>query len=149
MYLLDTNVISELRKAKSKHIDKNVVKWAKTVSASSLFLSVVTILELETGILSVERRDSSQGAVLRTWMDTHVLPVFSERILPLDVAVAQQCARLHVPDRKSDRDAIIAATAVVHGMIVVTRNLKDYEKIGIELINPWLSKIFHLNAATV
>ena len=137
MYLLDTNVISELRKAKSKNIDKNVAKWAQGVSAASLFLSVITILELETGILSVERRDSSQGAVLRTWMDTHVLPAFSERILPLDVAVAQRCAKLHVPDRKSDRDAIIAATALMHGMIVVTRNIKDYEQIGVELVNPW------------
>src|SRR5579864_1333612 len=106
MYLLDTNVISELRKAKSKNIDKNVAKWAESVSAASLFLSVITIMELETGILSVERRDSTQRAILRTWMDTHVLPAFSERILYLDTAIAQRCAKLHVPDRKSDRDAI-------------------------------------------
>jgi predicted nucleic acid-binding protein len=138
MYLLDTNVISELRKAKSKNIDKSVAKWAQHVSATSLFLSVVTILELETGILSVERRDASQGAVLRTWMDTHVLPAFSERILPLDIAVAVRCAKLHVPDKKSDRDAIIAATALVHGMVVVTRNTKDYKQSGVELLNPFL-----------
>ncbi|HSW70843.1 MAG TPA: type II toxin-antitoxin system VapC family toxin [Gammaproteobacteria bacterium] len=137
MYLLDTNVISELRKAKSRNIDKNVAKWAQHVSAASLFLSVITILELETGILSVARRDSTQAAVLRTWMDTHVFPTFSERILPFDVAVAQRCAKLHVPDRKSDRDAIIAATALVHGMTMVTRNVKDYEQIGVELVNPW------------
>ena len=139
MYLLDTNVISELRKAKSKNIDKNVAKWAQKISAASLFLSVITILEIETAILSVERRDSSQGALLRTWMDTHVLPTFSERILPLDVAVAQRCAKLHIPDRKSDRDAIIAATAMVHGMIVVTRNIKDYDQTGVEFVNPWVA----------
>ncbi|HSW71372.1 MAG TPA: type II toxin-antitoxin system VapC family toxin [Gammaproteobacteria bacterium] len=139
MYLLDTNVISELRKAKSKNLDRSVAKWAQSVSAASLFLSVITILELETGILSVERRDPSQGTILRTWMDTHVLPAFSDRILPLDVSVAQCCAKLHVPDRKSDRDAIIAATALVHGMTVVTRNIKDYEQIGVDLVNPWES----------
>lgn len=137
MYLLDTNVVSELRKVKSKHINKNVVKWAKSVSPSNLFLSVITILELETGILSVERRDPSQGALLRTWMDSHVFPAFSERILYLDIAIAQRCARLHVPDRKSDRDAIIAATALVHGMVVVTRNTKDFDQTGVEVLNPW------------
>src|ERR1700722_8425560 len=111
MYLLDTNVISELRKAKSKNINKNVANWAKSVPTASLFLSVITILELEIGVLSVERRDSSQGILLRTWLETHVLPVFSERILYLDTAVAKQCAKLHVPNKKSDRDAMIAATA--------------------------------------
>lgn len=137
MYLLDTNVISELRKSKTKNIDKNVAKWARGVSISTLFLSTISILELEIGILSVERRDASQGILLRTWLDTHVLPVFSERILPLDIAVALRCAKLHVPDRKSDRDAIIAATALVHSMVVITRNVKDYEQAGVELLNPW------------
>ncbi len=138
MYLLDTNVISELRKAKSKKINKNVAKWAQGISAASLFLSVITILELETGILSIERKDSSQGAVLRTWIDTYVLPVFSEHILPVDIAVAQRCAKLYIPDRKSDRDSIIAATALVHGMIIVTRNIKDYDQTGVKLVNPWV-----------
>jgi len=139
MYLLDTNVISELRKAKSSKINKNVVKWAKSISPASLFISVITILELEIGINSVERRDPSQGAILRTWMETHVLPTFSERTLYLDIAVAQRCAKLHVPNRKSDRDAIIAATALVHGMIVVTRNKSDFEQTGVEILNPWES----------
>lgn len=136
MYLLDTNVISELRKSKEK-INKKVAKWARNTSVSSLFISSIVVLELETGILSVARRDSQQGAILRTWMDTHVLPAFSERILPLDIAVAQRCAKLHVPDRKTDRDAIIAATALVHGMIVVTRNIKDFAQIKVETLNPW------------
>jgi predicted nucleic acid-binding protein len=137
MYIIDTNVISELRKAKSKNANKNVIKWAKSVSPASLFLSVITILELETGIYTVARRDPSQGALLRTWMDTHVLPTFTDRILLLDVAVAQSCARLHVPNKKSERDAIIAATALLHGMTVVTRNIEDFKLTGVELLNPW------------
>lgn len=137
MYLLDTNVISELRKAKSGKADKNVVAWANNVSATRLFLSVITILEIETGVLLVERRDPSQGAVLRSWLNAHVLPAFAERILPFDTAVAQRCARLHVPDRRSDRDCIIAATALVHGMTIVTRNVDDFEPTGVEILNPW------------
>jgi predicted nucleic acid-binding protein len=139
MYLLDTNVISELRKAKSGKADKNVVSWANSVSATRLFLSVITILEIETGVLLVERRDPSQGAMLRSWLNAHVLPAFSERILSLDTAVAQRCARLHAPYPRSDRDAIIAATALVHGMTVVTRNIDDFEPTGVEILNPWNS----------
>ncbi len=130
-------VISELRKAKSGQAHKNVVSWANGMSVSTLFLSVITSLEIEAGILQVERRDISQGSVLRTWFSTHVLPVFSERILPLDVAVAERCAKLHVPDPRSDRDSIIAATALVHGIAVVTRNTKDFDKTGVDIINPW------------
>lgn len=137
MYLLDTNVVSELRKAKSGKADKNVKAWAESVSVTSLFLSSITILELETGILLIERRDSIQGATLRTWLDSHVLPAFSGRILPVDVVVAQRCAKLHVPDLRADRDSLIAATALVHGMTVVTRNVADFEPTGVEIFNPW------------
>jgi len=137
MYLLDTNVVSELRKAKSGKADKNVEAWANSVSASSLYLSVITVLELETGILLVERRDNAQGAILRSWLNTHVLPAFSDRILVVDTAIAQRCAKLHVPDPRSDRDAIVAATALVHGMTVVTRNVDDFKATGVEIINPW------------
>ena len=137
MYLLDTNVIAELRKATSPKVDQKVLGWATSVSTASLFLSVITVLELETGTLLVERRDPTQGAVLRSWLNTHVLPAFSDRILPVDTPVAQRCARLHVPDPRSDRDALIAATALVHGMTVVTRNIKDFAPTGVELLNPW------------
>ena len=137
MYLLDTNVISELRKAKSSMVNQNVLDWANGVSAASLFLSVITVLELETGILLVERRDPAQGAVLRSWLNTHVLPAFSERILPVDTAVAQCCAKLHVPDPHSDRDALIAATALIHGLTVATRNTGDFATTGVELLDPW------------
>lgn len=137
MYLLDTNVISELRKAKSGKANKNVVTWANSVSATRLFVSVITVLELETGILLVERRDPAQGAVLRSWLNSHVLPAFCDRILVVDTAVAQRCAKLHVPDPRSDRDAIIAATALVHDMTVVTRNIDDFAPSSVDILNPW------------
>ena len=137
MYLLDTNVVSELRKAGSGKANKKVVDWAKSISASSMYLSAISILELEIGILAKERKDMAQGAILRAWLTTHVLPAFSGRILPVDVAVAQCTARFHVPDRRSDRDAMIAATAMTHGMTVVTRNVSDFEKTSVALINPW------------
>ncbi len=137
MYLLDTNVISELRKAKTGKISKNVETWASHVPASTLFLSVITILELELGVRLLERRDTSQGAVLRSWFDDHVLTTFSDRILDINSTVALRCATLHVPNPQSDRDALIAATALVHGMTVVTRNVVDFERTGVEIINPW------------
>ncbi len=139
MYLLDTNVVSELRKAKTGKADAHVRNWAERVSALSLFLSAITILELETGILLIERRDPSQGAALRSWLDLQVLPAFSGRTLAVDTAVALRCARLHVPDPRSDRDALIAATALVHGLIIVTRNVADFAPTGVPILNPWIA----------
>lgn len=138
MYLLDTNVISELRKAKTGRADINVVSWAVKIPATSLFLSSITILELEMGILLIERHDPSQAAVLRAWLDGQVLPSFAGRILAVDTAVARRCAKLHVPDPRSDRDALIAATALVHGMVVATRNIADFISMGVEILNPWM-----------
>jgi toxin FitB len=137
MFVLDTNVVSELRKAKSGKADKNVVAWAASVPPASLFISAITILELEIGVLLVERRDPKQGAVLRAWLDNQVLPAFADRILAVDTAVAQHCARLHVPDPRADRDALIAATAMTHAMVVVTRNTSDFEPMGVQWLNPW------------
>ncbi len=137
MYLLDANVVSELRKAKAGKVHRHVRLWAKSVSASTLYLSAISILELEIGILLMERRDRSQGSLLRTWMEDHVLPTFQGRILAVDTAVAQRCAALHVPSPCSDRDALIAATALVHGMTMVTRNVSDFEPTGVAIINPW------------
>ena len=137
MFILDTNVISELRKAKSGKADPKVVGWAAAINADELFLSAITILELEMGVLQVERRDSLQGNLLRSWLDNQVLTAFDGKILVIDAAVAQRCARLHVPDRSSERDALIAATALVHGMTIVTRNVTDFATSGVDLINPW------------
>lgn len=137
MYVLDTNVVSELRKAGSGKADPQVVAWAASVSAEVLHISAITILELETGVLQVQRRDPKQGAMLRAWLDQQVLPAFSGRVLPVDTAVAQRCAAQHVPDPRSERDALIAATALVHGFTVVTRNMADFAATGVALLNPW------------
>ncbi|MCL2656025.1 MAG: type II toxin-antitoxin system VapC family toxin [Betaproteobacteria bacterium] len=137
MFVLDTNVVSELRKIRSGKANPGVRKWAEDVDAAHLFLSAITVLELELGVLQVTRRDALQGALLRAWIDKRVLPEFSDRILPIDTAVAQRCAQLHVPDPRPERDALIAATALVHGMTVVTRNTADFQSTGALIVNPW------------
>jgi hypothetical protein len=137
MFLLDTNVVSELRKARSGRADKNVTAWAASMSATSMFVSVITIQELEIGVLLAERRDPLQGAVLRRWLADQVLPTFAERTIPVDTAVARRSAVLHVPDPKPIRDALIAATALVHGLSVVTRNVVDFTPTGTKIIDPW------------
>ncbi|WP_439864372.1 type II toxin-antitoxin system VapC family toxin [Pseudomonas antarctica] len=134
MYLLDTNVISELRKPQA---NKNVIAWAKSVIAARLFISAITVKELETGVLRMERRDPVHGKLLRTWLKRHVMPAFDARILPVDAAVALRCAHLYVPDQANESDALIAATALVHGLTVVTRNVNDFKSSGVALINPW------------
>lgn len=140
MYLLDTNVVSELRKVRSGKADAGVASWADNVDTADLYLSVITVQELEIGVLLSERRDPSQGAVLRAWLSGHVLPAFSGRILSVDAAVAQCSARLHVPDPCPVRDGLIAATALVYGMTVVTRNVADFEPTGVKILNPWVSR---------
>jgi len=137
MFVLDTNVISELRKVRAGRADARVSAWSKTVDAEDLFMSAIGVLELEMGVLQIERRDVSQGALLRAWLEQQVLPEFAERTLPVDTAVARRCAGLHVPDRRSKRDALIAATALVHGMTLVTRNSADFVQTGVALLNPW------------
>lgn len=138
MYLLDTNVVSEARKAASGKADPHVVSWLNGVAAGSLFLSAIVVLELELGVRRIERRDKLQGAALRRWLDDRVLATFTNRILVIDSTVARVCAGLHVPDPRADRDALIAATAIVHGMTVVTRNTGDFEATGVNVINPWM-----------
>ena len=137
MFVLDTNVISELRKVGDGKADTRVAAWVSGRDAASFYISALTLMELEIGILRIERRDPTQGERLRIWMDRQVLPEFLERTLPVDSAVALKCARLHVPDPRAERDALIAATAMVHGMTVVTGNLADFEATGVGLINPW------------
>jgi predicted nucleic acid-binding protein len=135
MFLLDTNVLSELRRR--DRTNPRVAEWADAVHPADLFLSAITILEIEAGTLMMERRDASQGNLLRSWIDHRVLSTFSGRIPPVDTAVAQTCARLHVPDPPAERDALIAATALVHKLTVVTRDVADFRPMGVDLVNPW------------
>ena len=137
MILLDTNVVSELRKLGDGKADPRVAAWVSQTDASSFYVSALTLMELEIGILRLERRDGAQGGLLRAWMERQVLPEFRNRTLPVDAAVALRCARLHVPDPRSERDALIAATALVHGLTVATRNVADYDATGASIVNPW------------
>ena len=135
MFVLDTNILSELRNP--ARADPKVLAWASMQPIGAQFISAITVLELEMGVLTKERKDPVQGAVLRAWLEGRVLPQFAGRVLPVDQAVALRCARLHVPDPRAERDAIIAATALVHGMSVVTRNEADFIATGVSMVNPW------------
>jgi predicted nucleic acid-binding protein len=137
MFVLDTDVVSELRKVAAGKGHRQVAAWSEQVALGETFLASITIHELELGILLLERKDKRRGAILRAWIDTRVLPEFEGRILPIDVAVARRCAKLHVPDPRPMRDALIAATALVHSMTVVTRNVRDFEPMGVEILDPW------------
>lgn len=135
MFIFDANVVSELRRLEKANA--NVRLFAESTPVANTFLSAITVFELELGALKFERKDKAQGAILRTWIDEQILPRFDGRILAVDTAVARRCARLHVPDPRAERDALIAATALVHAMTVVTRNTADFETTGAKILNPW------------
>lgn len=135
MYVLDTNVISELRRGKAQP-SANVLAWAGDTQASTMFLSAITVLELEMGVLLLERKTPPQGVALRAWVNS-VRVAFEGRILAFTEEAALLCARMHVPNPKADRDAMIAAIARVHGFTVVTRNTADFAETGAQLLDPW------------
>ena len=135
-FLLDTNALSEMRKIRLGRADPKVAAWSEQVTASDLFVSVITLQEIEQGLL-LQRRDAAQAGPLRHWFDAQVLPLFAGRTLPVTTEVALCCARLNVPDPKPYRDGLIAATALVHGLTVVTRNEADFSATGAALLNPW------------
>ena len=135
MYLLDTNVISELRK--KDRIDPGVLRWSQSVLPIMLYISAISVLEVEIGILQLERRDPTQGSILRRWYNQALRPAFEGRIVPVDHHVAECTARFSVPNRRPERDALIGATAAVHGYILVTRNIRDFGDMGLELLDPW------------
>jgi predicted nucleic acid-binding protein len=135
MFLLDTNVLSELRRPERANV--GLTAWAASAPPEELFISAITLFEIELGVAQAERKDATKGAVLRGWIDAQVVPGFQNRIVPVDVDVARRCAGLHVPDPRPQRDSLIAATALVHRLIVVTRNVRDFEPMGVPLLNPW------------
>ena len=133
-YLLDTNVVSELRRPRAAD---EVRGWIRAQPVATLAISVITVMELEIGVRRVERRDPGQGQTLRQWLDQRVVAAFCERILPIDVKVARRASELHVPDPGPERDTLIAATALVHGLTVATRNVADFAPTGVALVDPW------------
>ena len=135
MYLLDTNVVSAFRRP--DRLPPSVLAWADAADAGDFFLSAISVLEIEQGILAKARSDTAQGALLRAWFDDDVLPAFEGRIIPFDTRIARQCAALHIPDPRPERDAMIAATAIVHGLTVVTRNVSDFDRLQAKLLDPW------------
>jgi predicted nucleic acid-binding protein len=135
MFLVDTNVLSELRRRARTH--PNVAAWADGVPVLDMFVSAITIMELQWGALMLQQRDLARGDMLLEWIDLEVLPTFEGRILPVDTKVARRCARLHVPVRSPERDALIAASALIYGFAMVTRNVRDFQPMGVEVINPW------------
>jgi toxin FitB len=135
MFLLDTNVVSEL--CRPHRANPKVAAWADSVPPSDMFLSSISILELETGALLLMRRDDRQGKLIQQWIEDRVLTTFTDRVLAVDTAVARRCALLHVPDPRPYRDSLIAATALVHRLIVVTRNRTDFEPMAVSVLNPW------------
>jgi predicted nucleic acid-binding protein len=136
MFIIDTNVVSELRKR--DRADPSVLRWAEQADPAGFYLSCITLLEIKYGALLIQRRDPTQGDLMLAWLAREIVQGFTGRILPIDEDVALASASLHVPDRRPDRDAYIAATALVHGLIVVTRNTRDFEPSGVKLLNPWV-----------
>jgi predicted nucleic acid-binding protein len=138
MYLLDTDVVSELRKVRSGKADPGVIAWASVVPSGQLFVSSITIHKLEHGVLLAERADPPKGAVLRRWLDDSVAAAFDPRVLVVDTRVRRRAAALHVPDPARFRDALIGASALVHKMTLVTRNTEDFARFdGPDVIDPW------------
>ena len=135
MFLLDTNVISELRAGK-KNQSASVLAWAKSTPVTQCFLSAVTILELENGVQRLEANKVPHGGAIRTWLNA-ISKLYQGRILPFDERAAKICASLHIPNKRPDRDAMIASIARIHGFMVVTRNSADFVGTGVELINPF------------
>ena len=137
MYLLDTNIISEIRKLAKNKCDKNVADWVRSTSKDLMFANAVVMMELERGVMSIERKDTTQGKLLRHWFEMDVKPAFHGKILKIDEQTAQICAKLHIPDHAPENDAWIAASAIQHNLVLVTRNTADFARTGVKLFNPF------------
>lgn len=133
-YLLDANVVSALR---VRGREPQVQAWAAPIPVADQFVTALTIAEIERGVVAKERTDPAQGAVLRQWLEEHVLPAFSGRVLPFDLPAARILATYPVPDQAPLDDALIAAIAQSNGMTIATRNTRHFEPLGVSLVNPW------------
>jgi predicted nucleic acid-binding protein len=137
MYLLDTNIVSEIRKIGRNKADENVVAWLSNVSKESFYTNAVVVMEIERGILRMSRKDQQQAASLKDWYQTVVKSMFHERVLPIDEATANICATLHIPDLAPENDAWIASSAIQYDLTLVTRNTKDFQHPNLRVLNPF------------
>lgn len=137
MYLLDTNIISELKKLDSGKIHPQVQRWAYSINLMQTKISVVSITEIRTGILSLARKGQAQAASLDNWFTNRLLPAYRTRTLSVDTEVALICAQLHIPAKRPINDAYIAATAIAHNLTLVTRNVRDFQGLPLMLENPF------------
>jgi predicted nucleic acid-binding protein len=133
-YLVDTNVVSELRKG--ERCNRGVASWFATIESDEVYLSVVTLGELRKGIENIRRRDQPSAQALETWL-LELTTSHEDRLLPIDQTIAEQWGRFNVPDPLPVLDGLLAATAAVHGLTLVTRNLKDVERTGVACFNPF------------
>lgn len=136
-YLLDTNVLSEYRKVEKGTANPNFVKWQQHILLNQLYLSSITVMEINIGILRLARKDKKQASILKNWLDNKVLPNFKQQVLSFDLTTAIICSELHIPDPRPERDTMIASTALQHNLILVTRNVKDFNIPNLSILNPF------------
>ena len=134
MYLLDTGIVFELRNAKAGRTDPGLAAWASGIPREDMFISALALLELEDDAARLERKDKPAGAALRAWIGDQVMRAFEGRILPVDAAIARRRGTLPYPDA---RDGLLAATALEHGLTLVTRNAAAFKAGRVRTFNPW------------
>jgi toxin FitB len=134
-YLLDTNVVSEMRRRGAMH--PKTAAWLGSIAPAQLYISSITIFEIERGVEKVALRDAKRGTELSTWLRRQVLPAFDGRVLTLDAEAALHAARLHAGRARLDADRLVAAIALAHAKVIVTRNVKDFAGLGVMVVDPF------------